>query len=129
MDAESLVQHIERDMEEATLFPPSVTGDWLEDDNETTVNQFQQPDWQVRDHSLDQDQKLDWSRARASSLRLGGKQKERKKEPQCHFFSSILNFCNKTKQQHNYVFSTAKCFPLEVEMVFKILENVKKINK
>ncbi|XP_030270259.1 substance-K receptor [Sparus aurata] len=47
MDAESLVQHIERDMEEATLFPPSVTGDWLEDDNETTVNQFQQPDWQV----------------------------------------------------------------------------------
>lgn len=46
MDAESLIQHIERAME-ATSFPLSVTADWLEDGNETTGNQFQQPDWQV----------------------------------------------------------------------------------
>ncbi|XP_051236474.1 substance-K receptor isoform X2 [Dicentrarchus labrax] len=46
MDAEGLIQHIERDME-ATSFPLSVTTDWLEDGNETTGNQFQQPDWQV----------------------------------------------------------------------------------
>ncbi|KAG7236006.1 hypothetical protein INR49_001404 [Caranx melampygus] len=46
MDAESLIQHIERDME-ATLLPLSVSEDWLEDGNETTGNQFQQPDWQV----------------------------------------------------------------------------------
>lgn len=44
MDAVSLIQ---RDME-ATSFPVSVTADWLEEDgNETTWNQFQQPDWQV----------------------------------------------------------------------------------
>ncbi|XP_071753206.1 substance-K receptor isoform X2 [Centroberyx gerrardi] len=46
MDAESLVQHTDRDME-ATSLPLSVTADWLEDGNETTGNQFQQPDWQV----------------------------------------------------------------------------------
>ncbi|TMS13440.1 Neuromedin-K receptor [Larimichthys crocea] len=46
MDADSLAQHIERDME-ATSFPLSVTADRLEDGNETTGNQFQQPDWQV----------------------------------------------------------------------------------
>lgn len=47
MDAVSLIQHVERDME-ATSFPGSVTADWLEEDgNETTWNQFQQPDWQV----------------------------------------------------------------------------------
>ncbi|KAF6731094.1 Neuromedin-K receptor [Oryzias melastigma] len=43
MDAGNL---IERDLE-ATLMPLAVTGDWLEDDNETIRNQFQQPDWQV----------------------------------------------------------------------------------
>ncbi|XP_078800215.1 substance-K receptor isoform X3 [Oryzias latipes] len=37
---------IERDLE-ATLMPLTVTSDWLEDDNETIRNQFQQPDWQV----------------------------------------------------------------------------------
>ncbi|XP_054869152.1 substance-K receptor isoform X1 [Amphiprion ocellaris] len=46
MEAESLIQHIERDME-VTSEPLSVTADWLEDGNETTGNQFQQPDWQV----------------------------------------------------------------------------------
>ncbi|KAG7483448.1 substance-K receptor [Solea senegalensis] len=46
MDAESLTQHIEGDME-ATSLPLSVTADWLDDGNETTGNQFQQPDWQV----------------------------------------------------------------------------------
>lgn len=46
MDDVSLVQHIERETE-ATTFPLSVTDDWLEDGNETTGNQFQQPDWQV----------------------------------------------------------------------------------
>ncbi len=51
MDAESLIQHIERDME-ATSFPLSVTADWLEDGNETTWNQFQQPDFQVGDGGI-----------------------------------------------------------------------------
>ncbi|KAM7423951.1 hypothetical protein PAMA_000351 [Pampus argenteus] len=46
MEAESLIQHVERDME-GTLLPLSVTADWLEDENKTTGNQFQQPDWQV----------------------------------------------------------------------------------
>ncbi|XP_062242887.1 substance-K receptor [Platichthys flesus] len=46
MDVDSLIQHIERDTE-ATSFPFSVTDDWREDGNETTGNQFQQPDWQV----------------------------------------------------------------------------------
>uniref|UniRef100_A0A672YFT1 Substance-K receptor n=1 Tax=Sphaeramia orbicularis TaxID=375764 RepID=A0A672YFT1_9TELE len=46
MEAESLIQHIDRDVE-ATSLPFSVTADWLDDGNETTVNQFQQPDWQV----------------------------------------------------------------------------------
>lgn len=46
MDAERLIQHVERDME-TTSFPLSVTPDWLDDGNETTENQFQQPDWQV----------------------------------------------------------------------------------
>ncbi|XP_071401229.1 substance-K receptor isoform X3 [Centroberyx affinis] len=46
MDADSLVQHTDRDME-ATSLPLSVTADWLEDGNDTTGNQFQQPDWQV----------------------------------------------------------------------------------
>uniref|UniRef100_A0A3B5B2A8 Substance-K receptor-like n=1 Tax=Stegastes partitus TaxID=144197 RepID=A0A3B5B2A8_9TELE len=32
---------------EVTSVPLSVTADWLEDGNETTGNQFQQPDWQV----------------------------------------------------------------------------------
>lgn len=32
---------------EATSLPFSLTTDWLEDGNETVVNQFQQPDWQV----------------------------------------------------------------------------------
>lgn len=36
---------------EATPFPLSVTADWLEDGNETSGNQFQQPDWQVRENS------------------------------------------------------------------------------
>lgn len=49
MDADSLAQHIERDME-ATSFPLSVTADRLEDGNETTGNQFQQPDWQVGEY-------------------------------------------------------------------------------
>lgn len=44
VDAVNLIQ---RDME-ATSFPVSVTADWLEEEgNETTWNQFQQPDWQV----------------------------------------------------------------------------------
>ena len=47
MDVDSLIQHIERDTE-ATSLPLSVTADWREDGNETTGNQFQQPDWQVR---------------------------------------------------------------------------------
>lgn len=47
MDAESLIQHIERDTE-ATSLPLSMTTDWMEDGNDTTGNQFQQPDWQVR---------------------------------------------------------------------------------
>lgn len=46
MDAQSAAQNTERQME-ATSFPLSVTTDWLEDGNETTENQFQQPDWQV----------------------------------------------------------------------------------
>lgn len=46
MNAEVPIQHIEQNME-ATSFPLSVTADWLEDGNETTGNQFQQPDWQV----------------------------------------------------------------------------------
>lgn len=46
MDDTSLVQHIERETE-VTSFPLSVTDAWLEDGNETTGNQFQQPDWQV----------------------------------------------------------------------------------
>lgn len=47
LDAASLIQHVERDME-ATSLPVSGTADWLEEDgNETTWNQFQQPDWQV----------------------------------------------------------------------------------
>uniref|UniRef100_A0A3Q1JKT7 G-protein coupled receptors family 1 profile domain-containing protein n=1 Tax=Anabas testudineus TaxID=64144 RepID=A0A3Q1JKT7_ANATE len=46
MDTDSLIQHVERDME-ATSFPLPVTTDWLDDGNETTVNLFQQPDWQV----------------------------------------------------------------------------------
>lgn len=46
MDAESLIQHVERDVE-ATSLPLSVTADWQEDGNETSRNQFQQPDWQV----------------------------------------------------------------------------------
>ncbi|XP_049421549.1 substance-K receptor isoform X1 [Epinephelus fuscoguttatus] len=46
MDAESLIRHVERDME-ATSLPFAVTTDWLEDGNETIGNQFQQPDWQV----------------------------------------------------------------------------------
>lgn len=50
MDAVSVIQHIEQDME-ATSFPLSVTDDWLEDGNETTGNQFQQPDWQVGEYS------------------------------------------------------------------------------
>eukprot|EP00064_Thunnus_orientalis_P004859 superscaffoldBa00000459_g4872 len=45
MDAESFIQHVERDVE-GTSLPLSVTADWLEDGNETTGNQFQQPDWQ-----------------------------------------------------------------------------------
>lgn len=50
LDAASLIQHVERDME-ATSLPVSGTADWLEEDgNETTWNQFQQPDWQVGDH-------------------------------------------------------------------------------
>lgn len=40
---------------EATSFPLSVTADWLEDGNETSGNQFQQPDWQVGEYS-------DWSK-------------------------------------------------------------------
>lgn len=52
MDDVGLVQHIERDME-ATAFPLSVTDDWLEDGNETSGNQFQQPDWQVEGHGTD----------------------------------------------------------------------------
>lgn len=40
------VQHIDRDTE-ATSFPLSDTTDWLDVGNETTGNQFQQPDWQV----------------------------------------------------------------------------------
>lgn len=46
MEAESFIQHVERDLE-GTSLPLSVTADWLEDGNETTGNQFQQPDWQV----------------------------------------------------------------------------------
>ncbi|XP_030576063.1 substance-K receptor [Archocentrus centrarchus] len=46
MDADSLIQHIERDTE-TTSWPLSMTTEWLEDGNETTWNQFQQPDWQV----------------------------------------------------------------------------------
>ncbi|XP_029000102.1 substance-K receptor isoform X2 [Betta splendens] len=46
MDVEGLIQHIERDME-ATSFPLSDTTGWLDDGNETTGNQFQQPHWQV----------------------------------------------------------------------------------
>lgn len=46
MDDSSLIQHIDRETE-TTAFPLSVTNDWLEDGNETTGNQFQQPDWQV----------------------------------------------------------------------------------
>ncbi|CAJ1048866.1 substance-K receptor [Xyrichtys novacula] len=46
MDAEGLIQHIERDTE-ATLWPLAETTDWPEDGNETFGNQFQQPDWQV----------------------------------------------------------------------------------
>ncbi|XP_027869538.1 substance-K receptor [Xiphophorus couchianus] len=46
MDAESLIKHFQRDPE-ATLMPLSATSDWLDDGNETTGNQFQQPDWQV----------------------------------------------------------------------------------
>ena len=45
MDAEG-IQHVDRDME-ATSWPFSVTTDWQEDGNETTGNQFKQPDWQV----------------------------------------------------------------------------------
>lgn len=52
MDDVGLVQHIERDTE-ATPFPLSVTDDWLEDGNETSGNQFQQPDWQVEGHGTD----------------------------------------------------------------------------
>ncbi|CAG5854408.1 substance-K receptor isoform 2-T2 [Menidia menidia] len=44
MDAESLVQ--QKDLK-TTLMPLPVTSDWLDDGNETTGNQFQQPDWQV----------------------------------------------------------------------------------
>uniref|UniRef100_A0A3B4GEH8 Tachykinin receptor 2 n=1 Tax=Pundamilia nyererei TaxID=303518 RepID=A0A3B4GEH8_9CICH len=33
--------------EETTSWPLSMTTEWLEDGNETTWNQFQQPDWQV----------------------------------------------------------------------------------
>lgn len=36
---------------ETTSFPLSVTADWLEDGNETSGNQFQQPDWQVGENS------------------------------------------------------------------------------
>lgn len=52
LDAVSLLQHVERDVE-ATSLPVSVTADWLEEDaNETTWNQFQQPDWQVRETQM-----------------------------------------------------------------------------
>lgn len=47
LDAGGLLQHAGPDGE-ATSLPVSVTADWLEEDgNETTWNQFQQPDWQV----------------------------------------------------------------------------------
>lgn len=55
MDAESLIHHVDRDME-TTSFPLSVTPDWLDDGNETTGNQFQQPDWQVG--GIERNQKL-----------------------------------------------------------------------
>lgn len=47
LDAVSLIQHVEPDLE-ATSLPGAGTADWLDEDgNETTWNQFQQPDWQV----------------------------------------------------------------------------------
>lgn len=50
LDAVTLIQHVERDLQ-ATSAPASATADWLEEDaNETTWNQFQQPDWQVREN-------------------------------------------------------------------------------
>lgn len=57
MDTDSLIQHVERDME-ATSFPLPVTTDWLDDGNETTVNLFQQPDWQVG--GIERDHRLKW---------------------------------------------------------------------
>lgn len=50
---------IERDLE-ATLMPLTVTSDWLEDDNETIRNQFQQPDWQVGGVSMKERGWNDW---------------------------------------------------------------------
>lgn len=47
MDSDSFAQHVDRDLG-TTLIPFSVTSDWTEDGNETSWNQFQQPDWQVR---------------------------------------------------------------------------------
>lgn len=63
MDAGNL---IERDLE-ATLMPLAVTGDWLEDDNETIRNQFQQPDWQVGGVSVKKRGRNDWMNVWASA--------------------------------------------------------------
>ncbi|XP_077376091.1 substance-K receptor isoform X1 [Festucalex cinctus] len=52
MDSDNLFQRIERDLK-ATSLPLLVTRDSLEDVNETTGNQFQQPDWQVQVSSID----------------------------------------------------------------------------
>lgn len=66
MDAGSLIQHIERD-EETTSWPLSMTTEWLEDGNETTWNQFQQPDWQVREKHWDN--KWKWLKSELQNLK------------------------------------------------------------
>lgn len=70
MDAMNLIQHVERDME-ATSFPGLVTADWLEEDgNETTWNQFQQPDWQVGENGRKLDPSVRHLRLRNVYMRL-----------------------------------------------------------
>lgn len=81
MEAVSLIRRDDPDVE-ATSFPPSVTADWLEDGNETTGNQFQQPDWQVGDATLPHW----WNETRRHEL----------------FFLIIISTNSKKKKSNNY---------------------------
>lgn len=85
MDAVSLIQHVERDME-ATSFPGSVTADWLEEDgNETTWNQFQQPDWQVGENGRKLDPGVRRLRLRKVYMKLLLKYSVHLKKKNCVF--------------------------------------------